>query len=134
MKGTSGVGSGAIWTDLVLTTNYALPFSFEVPAKNPWDGTRRVELTIETAHPLAAELGEALQNNVFVFWLLASGGALSQPSAAVAPSAMDEPSFTMPSGSARFEFDRWTLDERATHCLLSLLLAAHAEVPLKRVR
>jgi hypothetical protein len=118
----------------MMVTNYSLPFVFEVPPRNPWEGQRTVDLTIETAAPLSAADIDLLQDNVFPFWLLASSGALSMEAGAPPPPAPEQPSFSGSAQSARFVFDGWRLDERASHCLLCLLLAAHADVPLKRVR
>ncbi len=118
----------------MLVTNYLLPFAFEIPPKNPWEGQRTVELTLETAAPLSAADADVLQDNLFPFWLLASSGALSVETGAPLPDELELPLFSMSQREARFVFDGWVLDERASHCLLCLLLAAHAEVPLKRVR
>lgn len=118
----------------MMVTNYSLPFVFEVPPKNPWEGQRTVELTLETAAPMSAADADLLQDNVFPFWMLASSGALSMEKGAPPPAALEQPSFSGSAQSARFVFDGWRLDERASHCLLCLLLAAHADVPLKRVR
>lgn len=118
-----------------MVTNYSLPFVFEVPPMNPWEGQRTVELMIETAAPLSAADADLLQDNVFPFWMLASSGALSmEVGGTPLTPAPEQPSFSRSAQSARFVFDGWRLDERASHCLLCLLLAAHADVHLKRVR
>jgi len=118
----------------MIVTNYSLPFVFEVSPRNPWEGHGTVELTLETAATLSAADADRLQDNVFPFWLLASSGALSVEAGTPPAPVPEEPTFSASAQSARFVFDQWRLDERASHSLLCLLLAAHADVPLKRVR
>ncbi|NVJ24781.1 MULTISPECIES: hypothetical protein [Myxococcus] len=118
----------------MLATPYALPFVFEVSPRNPWGAPQPVDLVLEAVQPLSAKDAERLQDNVFPFWLLASGGALSLGAPGALGPEPAQPTFSKTPQSARFIFDKWALNERASHCLLCLLLAAHSSVPLKRVR
>ncbi len=118
----------------MIRTNYPLPYVFEAPTGNPWDGQRQVEVWVETQQPMSNEDAETLQNYVFPFWLLASGGALAGDGVPPERSSCEQPTFSSNDRTACFLFEQCELDERASLCLLSLLLVVHEEVPLSRVR
>ncbi len=116
----------------MLITNYLLPFSFEVSTRNPWDGQRSVDLWVETVGPLSDEKAEALESYVAPFELGGSSGAWGGTVFPPWESTVDDPTFLKRSKGGVFTFPPGKLDERASHCLLSLLLVAHSDVaPIK---
>jgi hypothetical protein len=118
----------------VLSTAYALPFAFELPPDNPWDGRRAAELVVHAARPLSAADAERLGTIVQSFWFLAAAGGLAGTAVAPWLSSFPAPRLYVHGHSVRFVFSPSTLDEGATSCLVMLLLSAHEEIPLQGAR
>lgn len=115
----------------MLKTNYQLPFRFSVPQQNPWNGRDKVELHVVPQTPMSEAQQETFESYVSAFGMLADG-ALGGDT--VAPWDAEALSPTLISKvPSRWVFEPMALDERASHCLLSLLFAFHNEVPLDAV-
>ncbi|QSQ11722.1 hypothetical protein [Myxococcus landrumensis] len=117
-----------------MVTNYVLPFPFEAPSRNPWEQSNEVRLSLETVAPLSAADMEVLEGCVLPFWFLASSGALFGGTGQKHTPIPEAPAFSGKDRSFQFTFQGWNLDERASQCLLCLLLAAHEDLPLKQAR
>jgi hypothetical protein len=116
----------------VIATPYRLPFSFAAPADNPWDGRRPVELVVQGIAPIEDGQLPALRERLAPFWVLADAGGLAGNAAPPWQARCREPVIGLQQGVAQLRFEPTWLDERATQCLVCLLLALHAEVPLVR--
>jgi hypothetical protein len=117
----------------LIATPYVLPFAFEAPIDNPWDGRDTVEICVNAATHLDFDHAERLREHLSPFWLLAAAGGLA--GSAVEPwlSTCKEPFVDLQQGVGTLRFDQCVLDERASHCLLCLLLVVHEEIALQRV-
>jgi hypothetical protein len=118
----------------LLSTAYPLPFVFEIPADNPWDGARAVDLYVKAASPLTPSQAKALGSFLQPFWILGAAGGLAGEAIPPWNSLCSLPLLSTHSHAVRFAFGPSLLDERASSCLLALLLAAHDEVPLQSVQ
>jgi hypothetical protein len=117
----------------VIATSYALPFRCEVAIENPWNGREPVDLTLYGARSAGADDVSMIRARLAPFWSLADAGGFA--GAAVAPwrSACSEPPIDVDGGIVRIRFAACRLDERATQCLICLLMVLHDEFSLRRV-
>jgi hypothetical protein len=116
----------------VIATNYDLPFAFEAPDDNPWDGGRDVDLTVYGVAVLDAPRIRTLRDALAPFWSLAEVGGLAGRETSPWLSTCPEPAFDAWRTTARLRFSASPLDERATHCLICLLLGLHGDLPFDR--
>ncbi len=116
----------------MLATAYILPFEFALPTTNPWTGRVHPELVVVTQAPLSPEASGVLLERLAPFWRLADAGGLGGSHVAPWTAACPDPVVQRDPAGAVLRFPPCTLDEKATSCLLCLLLTAHAEVPIRR--
>ncbi len=118
----------------MIAAAYPLPFVFEIPAHNPWDGHVSVDLVVQVVDPLDPSRMARLHAALRGFWLLGAAGGLAGNVIPPWQSACTAPAISISGQLARFAFSPTLLDERATSSLLALLLSAHEEVPLQGAR
>ena len=118
----------------MISTAYPLPFTFDVAVDNPWDGRHSVDLLVRCVSPVDASRATALAAFLQPFWLLASAGGLAGIAVEPWVSQPVKPATAVMPDAVRFSFAPVLFDERATSCVLALLLAAHDEIALRAVR
>jgi hypothetical protein len=116
----------------VIATTYQFPFPLDVPVDNPWDGRRAVEISIQANRPLDDAGAERVRAELAPFWHLAAAGGLGGATMAPWQCICPEPTLLVQQGIARLRFAPCALDEKATSCLVCLLLALHEDIPLSR--
>jgi hypothetical protein len=117
----------------MLQTEYALPFKCDVARDNPWNGVHEPQVWLEPATS-SANLAVLAARWIAPFWSLASWGALVGPKGTPKVTALPPPRLELQGARVGFTFQSCVLDERASHVLLSAILAGSEEVALKRVR
>jgi hypothetical protein len=115
----------------MIATAYELPFVFRVPLANPWDGQHVVDVSIQPVGGPDTTAAKNIAAAMEQFRWLGAAGALAGEHVTSAKSSLGQPMIATHLGSVVYRFDPAHLDERASNVLLSLMLAAHVDLPIR---